>query len=364
MLEFNYWKTTLLVSICLANIGLVNGFLQFKMLHKSKFQHLNLASSLPPAEENAKALEDYMVKAHEEKLRCIRKVEDEMGKEILNLKKELEESRKAQTGDRPVLSGSSSSSSEIWELRDQLESYQTFMAEYIVQAQLDKYRAVKETEEKMKNKYSDKMLNGVPSNDIPTSSSSPVSESSKLYLERNEKVKAAAKEGKSRWGDAEVNKVQTGVANGAKVEQTQVFEVKVSKESVQEQQESSPPPLIKPTPEIIAADHGIKREGSLSLAERVILGKDAISNIGRSVVGLAEPDVAPKSSLYSKRNNNIAAAAKAGRNSRWGDMEIAKATKLLEDSPIMEAPMQPSHKPQRNGHSVPVNIGAQIISSS
>lgn len=121
---------------------------------------------------------------------------------------------------------------------------------------------------------------------------------------------AAARAGKqTRWGDAEVSKA----------------------ESISSVPETEKNGSVQPSEEIIAADHGLHREGDLSLAERVLLGAQAASG------GESSPATSVQSnSLYHKRNVRLAEAAKAGKNGRWGDMEVGKINKLVQSggSPV------------------------------
>lgn len=99
----------------------------------------------------------------------------------------------------------------------------------------------------------------VSSTSIPASSTS----STVNYDKRNAMVVAAGLAGKSRWGEMEIQKVQSMIAslpssNGA----------------------SNRPVTITVTPEIEAADHGLRADGGVggpSLAQRVNLGAELVN---------------------------------------------------------------------------------------
>ena len=123
---------------------------------------------------------------------------------------------------------------------------------------------------------------------------------------RNAKVVAAGKY--SRWGPMEVQKA-AGVA---------VTPIAASTPSTATIPVASLAARAIVTPDIIAAaDHGLRSDGGvggLTLAERLTTG---------AVV--TRPTVTHETMNYHIRNIKIAAAGKA---SRWGPMEVEKASKL------------------------------------
>ena len=258
-------------------------------------------NAIPTPEESAKALTAYMVRSHEEKIKALKTLEEKKNAEIASLR--------AQMGDRntsivPAAGAAAATagapSGDVQILSEKLVKYQIFMAEYIIKAQEEKAKAVKEAEVAVAKKYEDKlnafMLNPAAAGTGTGTSVAAEADEPRLYKERNAKISAAAKAGTSRWGDREVERA------GAK---------------------APPSQLLKPIPpinvatggavpeEVIAADHGLRADGGvggLSLAERVMNGA-------------AEAD---EPRLYKERNAKIAAAAKAG-TSRWGDREVERA---------------------------------------
>ena len=270
------------------------------------------------------------------------------------------------------------------ELAGQLVTYQQFMSKYIVKAAEEKRRAVLAAEAAITAKYEQKLKLYQKAPPPP-----PASPATKLYEGRNANVAAAAKAGKSRWGDMEVaksggvssNAVNGVQVNGATVPATTVqkdpasitilsgsnlyysrnqmvaaaaaagksrwgeAEVKKATKAAAEGPGALPPsapatptvtspppaPKITVTPEIEAADHGLRNDGGVggpSLAERVNLGQLLFSNDAASSTTLAP---AGSGSLYDSRNARVAAAAAAGK-SRWGSMENERAASLASNA--------------------------------
>lgn len=151
------------------------------------------------------------------------------------------------------------------EAEAKLASYQSFMAEYIVNAQNQKLLAVKEAELKAEKKFQEQLeklfeASGIalPPGAVSGAGAAPVVEET-LFQLRNANIIAAAAKGKSRWGGMEI-------------------------ERAKEEAKSAPVASAAPGPAAAAA--------------------------------------AP--SIFDQRNANVVASAGAGK-SRWGDMEVAKA---------------------------------------
>lgn len=274
------------------------------------------------------------------------------------------------------------------ELAAKLVSYQQFMAKYIVEAQQQKMLAMKAAEAATKAKYEEKLkLLGGSSDSRSTAAPlamAAFSPETKLYDERTANVAAAAKAGKSRWGDQEVAKA-TQAVNGVKVNGGTVpakvtvtaspiiattipsgtglynyrnamvaaagaagksrwgaAEVKKATEEAAKnpalaasalRQTAAPIARVVVTPEIEAADHGLRNDGGVggpSLAERVNLGMQLFEALRANGV-LAPPaptaNGSAATSLFQARNARVAAAATAGK-SRWGPMENEKSAQL------------------------------------
>ncbi len=241
-----------------------------------------------------------MTKSHEEKLRAIKSVEDKKNLEISVLKAEIERLKSfaatASAADAAVPLPPPSSNTEnirnkmgVEEMQSKLESYQSFMAEYIVDSQNQKLAAVKEAESRMEKKFMEKiekllLLNSVSVNGSGSSSSVIASVSSSstavattpapaaavaggeqsLFQKRNSYIVQAADANKSRWGSMEIER---------------------AKEKL----------LVQPS-----------IPSSLS--------SSAIAGAGAGAT------------LFDRRNAQVIASAAAGK-SRWGDMEVKRVMK-------------------------------------
>jgi hypothetical protein len=284
-------------------------------------------NAIPSPEASAKAFTDYMAKSHTEKIKALKALEDAKNAEIAALKAQITSATAAASASASspappqaalVLASASgpAGSTSTEELTKKIESYQKFIAEYIVKAQQDKAAAVKEAEAAIAKKYEDKlnafMLPEASASSSTASASTNVNVESKLYQERNANIAAAAKAGKSRWGDMEVARA------GA-----------------------SPPPskLISAIPAIpvaagdarvVEADHGLRADGGvggLTLAQRVASGSAAAAAaaVEAEAVSASNPN-------FEKRNAFIAAAAKAGKQSRWGSFEENRAIAYVSNA--------------------------------
>ena len=286
----------------------------------------------------------------------------------------------------PPSAGADLSKLTIDELRAKLVQYQDFMAKYIVQAQQQKMKAVKAAELATAAKYEAKLqllLSAAEGTEAPVVETSA---EKTLYETRSANVAAAAKAGKSRWGDKEVAKVKISdgnfvevtpddkngaakvngvaakapepvslpssslfdernkkVAEAGNAGKSRWGDAEVKKASAEASKQpsiaSAPEPAaqieIQMSPQIEAADHGMRNDGGVggpSLAERVNLGQQLFTGTET----LAAPSPAPAATIekvsvtastYDLRNSRVAASAAAGK-SRWGSMETAKATTL------------------------------------
>lgn len=278
--------------------------------------------ALPTPEESAKALTAYMAKAHEEKIKALKNLEDKKNGEIAALQSQVDTNTSSSSDKSTSVVLSTPASGDVEVLSNRLVAYQKFMAEYMINAQEDKARAVKVAEIAVAKKYEEKlnafMLNpATGSSDVDVAVDVAVADAvavevSTLYEERNAHIAASAKAGKSRWGDKEVEKA------GAKAPPSKLITPTAAIAS------SSATGVVPD--EVVAADHGLRADGGvggLSLAERVMNGAaaptstDAVTDTD-TVTTLSNPD-------YEKRNAKIAACAKAGAQSRWGIMEVEKA---------------------------------------
>jgi hypothetical protein len=303
------------------------------------------------------------------------------------------EELKQNPGEQGIIQSSKNFSLDITnmskvELAGRLVSYQQFMSKYIVKAQEEKRKAVVAAEAAITAKYEQKLklyeakapppplaspatklyegrnanvaaaaragksrwgdmevakaggvsnVNGVQVNGatVPATiekgpGSITILSGSNLYYSRNQMVAAAGAAGKSRWGEAEVKKATSAAAEGPGILPPSTPAPAVT----------SPPPATKiiVTPEIEAADHGLRNDGGVggpSLAERVNLGQLLFSNNDATSTTLAPAGNGSASasflSLYDSRNARVAAAAAAGK-SRWGIMENERAASLASNA--------------------------------
>jgi hypothetical protein len=303
-------------------------------------------------EQRALALSDYLAKAHEEKLRAIQDVEKKKALEIEALKNEIQELKATQQrqGSGAITMASTSGASDDLmilpkeALVSRVIQYQKFMEKYMVEAQEQKIRAVKAAEESLRKKFGEQLALGPapPSSTLAAPVVAAAGEAP-LYQARNAAVTAAAAAGKSRWGDMEVQRAR-GAAAGAPGQVT-----------------SPTPTLAAPVPpEVLAADHGLRSDGSvggLTLAERVAQG--AGGGGATTVPVPATTSAAPAIlTLYDRRNIRVLEAAQAGK-SRWGSEEVERVR-------VLSSALPPAAAASSGGTALAesvgrVNIGAQIL---
>jgi hypothetical protein len=136
---------------------------------------------------------------------------------------------------------------------------------------------------------------------VPKSTSG--SASSILYEMRNAKVTKA--QGKSRWGGAEIQKIQ-------------LLSSTSSNNAAAPASSTASLPPADAAAMVREADHGLRADGGVggpTLAERVAAGASATRS---------QPSVVVTSSLYGRRNAKVQAAAAAGKSVRWGGQEIER----------------------------------------
>jgi hypothetical protein len=143
-----------------------------------------------------------------------------------------------------------------------------------------------------------------------------VTDNPALYEKRNERVLKSWVEGKSRWGDAEVLRVQ-GKSVLPPVAHVAGAPVRVTRAKVN---------AVELMSIVNAADHGLRADGGvggLSLSERINYGTQAIRDVFTNwITGDHEVRI-----LYEKRNENVMNAAAVGK-SRWGQSEVERIRDL------------------------------------
>ena len=315
-------------------------------------------------EERAAAMSQYLAKAHEEKLRAVKAAEDKKQEEIRRLKEEIA-ALKAINNKSPVISASPPPPGPLGDLA----KYQEFIKTYIVNAHQQKVDAIKAAEAALNKRWEEKMAEfgfAGPSRTVAPSGDIMLKPKvvDVILAARNEGIKASASAGKSRWGESEVHKVKAGAEMGSFVKSSDPATL------------SAPPrgpaipfssgDAIPQTPEIVAADHGLRADGGVggpTLAERVVLGPNVGAqvaaaprasgltleerlagavNIGARIVrGISTSAAAPvsaavqhESSFYQMRNSKVLQEAGAGK-SRWGSKEIERVRSL----PVSKTPV-------------------------
>lgn len=281
-----------------------------------------MLNAIPTPEASAQALTNYMAKAHEAKIAALKELEDKKNAEIKALKESSSSSSSSSSTGTPSEPAATSATGEsVEDMTQKILSYQKFMADYIVKAQDEKAKAVKAAEDAIAKKYEDKlnafMLNGAaPPSDAPAIAIAAVSEESEIYQKRNAKIAAAAKAGKSRWGDKEVERA------GAKAPPSEVIV-------------ATPVDAADAASSVAAADHGLRADGGvggLSLAERVMNGSAAPVAVANGASKSTAAPASAMSAIFYKRNAFIAAAEKAGKNTRWGSEEAQKAIEYTSNN--------------------------------
>lgn len=233
------------------------------------------------------------------------------------------------------------------------------MSEYIVKAQEEKLKAVEAAKAAVEAKYQGVALPAAPA----TTTLAPSTTDNSLYAQRNAKVSEAAKAGKSRWGDMEIKRAQQQVAGMAAAPVAAVVNGATSASVI-----------VDVPKEVQEADHGLRADGGVggpSLAERVAFGASGAAAGAVEVV--SAPAASRNSVLYHSRNEMVTASAKAGK-SRWGPMEVQKASELASIPLPSGAAVSTAVSPEvaaadhglRNGSislADRVNLGAQLLGS-
>mmetsp|Transcript_11871 Transcript_11871/g.25695 ORF Transcript_11871/g.25695 Transcript_11871/m.25695 type:complete len:180 (+) Transcript_11871:66-605(+) len=121
-------------------------------------------AALPTPEESAKALSDYMAKAHEDKIRAVNDAEDRSRARIQELEEEVAD-LKAKLAS-PTVGGVSNESDGSYAFpatnkaqAEKIAAYQNFVASYVVDSSIEKVRAVKDAEDKLRANYEEKIAN-------------------------------------------------------------------------------------------------------------------------------------------------------------------------------------------------------------
>lgn len=289
--------------------------------------------------ERAKAMSDYLVKSHEEKLKAVKAIEQKKDAEIQALKDEIE-SIKAHQKDAIIPEKVVPVDGSVEDLATKLVAYQKFMADYVVRAQEQKLAAMKSVEAATIKKYEEKMLllkkeassiaDTRKKESISSKKDSP-SPPVKKPAETSEKKVAEAPKVEKPVAEISEKKVVEApkVKKPAAEKSEKVVEPQKDKTTAVDSQKTVATILNDIPKEILDADHGLRSDGGVggpTLTERVMLG----ASLGGNLNAVKEEVV---DEVYMKRNKHVVKAGKAGK-SRWGDREIARCADLVEDPSV------------------------------
>ena len=118
--------------------------------HASAFSTQLFSSS---STEEAAAITEFMARAHEEKIAAIGRVEAKYREQVAELQEKVAELETQASKTTPTSGNSFAFPATNKDLTNKVEAYRTFISDYIVKAQQEKYNAVKTAEEKLKTKY-------------------------------------------------------------------------------------------------------------------------------------------------------------------------------------------------------------------
>jgi hypothetical protein len=253
-------------------------------------------------------------------------------------------------------------------IAQKLASYQTFMEQYMVNAQNQKLLAIREAELKAEKKFQErleKLLAASSALLIESSVDAAVlSKELTLFEKRNARVIAAAKAGVSRWGSMEVKRAEVQDKNAPVVESTLVapkssaadmtlFDQRNAKivaaanagksrwGDMEVKRAKGSGVSVSVTTTAVAqtrfydqtnAKIASRRENTdVKRASGAVLYAVSLEdrlNIGAQLLGMSTKTSAAtqakSTSLFDQRNDKIVAAANAGK-SRWGNMEVERA---------------------------------------
>lgn len=137
--------------------------------------------ALPSPEESAKALTDYMAKAHEEKLKAMTVIEQKYQDRIRELEeqvKQLEERSPVQTSSHSYEMPATNKA-----LAEKVNEYRSFLTTYLINSHMEKVEAVATAEAKLRDYYTSIIAELVESKEeapAPSTSTQQASEPSEL----------------------------------------------------------------------------------------------------------------------------------------------------------------------------------------
>lgn len=331
-------------------------------------RHTTLLSLQRTSDEaRAAGFSDYMIKAHEEKLRAINEIERRRREETRALQEELAELRSLlgdtprhsiskaaavgmQSKDSPTNLFSTMSKEALIQVAEQ---YHSFISKYIVDSSIEKHFAVKAAEAALNQKWEERLRVMSESTSLKTSTAvddtkiqSTASEysavvrqsgdqlpskSTQLYIQRNAAVLAAGSAGKARWGEMELDKIRQINSNLLNL-QSKVTDLSVPSRN-QNQQDEIQKININHMKDTIASDstsilHSLRNEAvrAAGIAGKSRWGKMELDKINKSSVTTGATSHHVAATLQDMRNAAVTAAGAAGK-SRWGPMELNRINK-------------------------------------
>jgi hypothetical protein len=289
------------------------------------------------------AMSDYMAKAHEEKLRAIQDVERRKNAEIAALQQELAELKKA-AASKPLPASSVSPppakmhssvphltpSGQVdvaamtkQELADRLLQYMQYMAKYLISAQEQKFKAIKAAEAAVYAKFEEKSKGQQAPRVTATHAAAPAvaaatpsAPASSLYAARNSAVAAAAAAGKqSRWGHQEIQRING--LNGSVAPSSAPSSTTATSSAAAQ----SPLFTARNAAVAAAAAAGKQSRWGPQEVQRISGVNGVVTPVANAAAAIVSAAV---SSHYAARNAVVAAAAVAGKQSRWGQEEVQR----------------------------------------
>jgi hypothetical protein len=166
-----------------------------------------------------------------------------------------------------------------------------------------------------------------------------------LYRERNAKIALAAKAGISRWGNEELKRVGVTELPIIKTISSSTTSVTMSTDNASQSQS------------VTEADHGMRADGGVggpTLADRVMNGASVVDTNVSFSSSSSSSSSSGNTSLYEKRNANIAKAVSDGTSTRWGTEEVTKVMNIASNV----LPATSSSSPSSSSPSVVAQVEA------
>ena len=135
------------IALAMATLAVATSFMQITPPTQRS------TSLLTATAEEASAITDFMAKAHEEKINAMARVEAKYKNEIAELKAKVEELEGPSTTSGQISANSYAFPATNKNLTEKVRAYQEFISKYIINAQEQKQKAVKEAEAKIAAKY-------------------------------------------------------------------------------------------------------------------------------------------------------------------------------------------------------------------